>query len=143
MRDLRRFAVLALAVVTAMSLGVPASAATNAGSQSLAPEAADPVSYIWNHSSSQAGIGVMNVWDGSYVHGLYDAALPVNQRTDTHFGWARAEGIYVGPGYCADLWFFNGSVWQYGTTHGPGQWRVSQSIPGQNVARWYAWQYRC
>ncbi|OXM59096.1 hypothetical protein CF165_49460 [Amycolatopsis vastitatis] len=38
--------------------------------------------------------------------------MPAHRRTDTYFGWGTAQGFYVGPGGCVQLFFFNGTDWQ-------------------------------
>lgn len=128
-----RFAVLALAVVTAISLGAPASG------DSQSPEQQAVRSYIYNDIDSPGGIGVINVWDGNYTYGQYDAILPRNQRTDGYpLYWTQAEGFYIGAGYCGRLWYWDGNRWlEVPATYWPGQHRVSQSQPGQAVARYW------
>ncbi|MFE0254672.1 hypothetical protein [Streptomyces sp. NPDC059010] len=159
MRYLKRFAVLALPVVAAMSLGASANAApstqaspgaetqwtvqgpdnTVSGPGTASPDAALAlVSYVSNETG--IGIGVLNVINGSES---YDAILPGHRRTDTYFGWDRAQGFYVGAGSCVDGYFWNGSRWVFhSTARGPVRVRTDQSIPGQSVARWAVRSHR-
>ncbi|MFC4464634.1 hypothetical protein ACFPH6_08705 [Streptomyces xiangluensis] len=146
----KRLAVLALPVIAAMSLGVPASAAPNTDTRVVVAEASDTgsasdarsavtpqalVSYISNENS--IGIGVTRIDRGQN----YDAILQPHRRTDqSPLNWDRAQAFYIGAGYCADAWFFQGSGWHPSPTaqdvRGPAVVRTQQSIPGQAVARW-------
>ncbi|MDG4784634.1 hypothetical protein O7626_01565 [Micromonospora sp. WMMD1102] len=156
MKYLSRLAVLALPVVAAVSLGVAASAAPGTGSQLLAPASGDtgsasrsgssvaavPRSYISNVSAI-VSIGVIKDRDGSYAKGSYDALLPVDRRTDSYLDWDHAQGFYIGPGFCADLFSWNGSTWISSGTVGSGTWWPDQTLPGQSIARWEVLAHRC
>jgi hypothetical protein len=146
MKYLKRSAVLALPVVAAVSLGVPASAAP-ATNPASSVRACNPgaTSYISNQGGF--GIGVIESWDGPgqrYGQGLYDAVLPVGQRTDCAFGWVRAEGYYLGAGVCAALRTTNSrNEWyEYGRV-GPGPLQLPRDNFGRSVERWEVNQYRC
>jgi hypothetical protein len=128
MRILRRLAVLVLPVVVLMSLGTPAHAALSA--------------YITNAASSGIGIGVIHKWDGSYVHGRYDAILPAGQRTDQYLGWEQADGFYIGPGYCAHLYLHDGTYWLWrDTMQSDRQVKIGPTHGG--VWRWKVEAFRC
>ncbi len=130
MKYLRRFAVLVLPVLTALSLCGSANAVPT-GSQS--PGANDGVSASRPTSSAPAalssyisnqgflGVGVIYEGDGKYVHGKYDAILHPGQRTDTNLGWDRAAGFYLGFGSCTGLW-----VYQHGEWVGTGRWYAGE-----------------
>jgi hypothetical protein len=142
----RRLVMLFLPVVAAVSLAAPASAASSTptrwvtvgadGSVSVA-DTGSPVaplqlrSYISNENAS--GLGVSK----DYVDGPYQAILPGNRRTDgTPLYWSRAVSFYVGVGYCADAWFYQGG-WKFTRTWaGPVEVLTPQTIPGEAVARW-------
>jgi hypothetical protein len=132
MKPLRRLTALALAAVAALSLAsAPASAA------SAAPP---PWSYIHNSSLSAAGVGVIYEWDDGGA--LYDAVLPIDRRTDREFGWAQAEGYYVGSGYCADVGYQkDGTIYAYQLgVRGPVQGRTprtSTTTDSDGVARFW------
>ena len=133
---------LALAIpliVAAMLLPMPATAA---------PQAV--TSYIYNrdnHNGVATGIsiGVISIWDGRYVvPGKYDALLPSKQRTDTAPGllWNRADGYYIGPGWCANVTFSQGGYWYWYQNVGAGIYQLSD-ITGESVDRWMLDPYRC
>jgi hypothetical protein len=126
MKFLRKLAVLVLPVVAAITLVGPASAAPTTGSASSTGSSATALEgYIYNRWSR--GLGVISTWRGLgnlYDLQLYDAVLPSKRRTDTAFGWSRAQGYYIGPGYCAAVWGWTGSAWTYFETRGSGQHRL-------------------
>ena len=132
-----RLAVLALAVVTAVSLSVPASGS----SQSVAP-AVD--SYLYNDRHNP-GVGVIHVWDGDYTYGQYDAVLPPDRRTDgTPLHWTQVEGFYIGAGYCGRLWIFNSisNNWREDPrVYWPGQHHLEQIVLGEPIARYWLHVY--
>lgn len=154
MKNLRRLTALALPVVAAMLLGVPANAAwsngssTGAGDRGSASHADSPGtmavrSYIYN-GSGYLSFGVIYARDGDYKYPKYDAVLPPVRRTDgSPLYWDRAEGFYVGAGYCAWLSYWNGSRWVDNGTVGSGQWWPDQTITGQSIARWEVTQFPC
>lgn len=146
MKHLRRFTALALAAVTVLSLGGRAGAAPSTDSQSPKADASAAVSLVLNDRDSLVGLGVMRFWDGVYDRGLYDDVLPQGWSTDLLQRWTETEGIYIGPGYCALLSYWDGNEWRYGTAHPPGQWRISQTVQGQSVAQWrvsIVYEWRC
>ncbi|MEO3925253.1 hypothetical protein ABGB07_15485 [Micromonosporaceae bacterium B7E4] len=62
---------------------------------SLTPTAASAASREVRNTGAYA-IGAIQVFDGQYSQGAYDALIPPNRFS----GWASTAGIYVGPGYC-------------------------------------------
>ncbi|TDD12082.1 hypothetical protein E1292_02890 [Nonomuraea deserti] len=147
MKYLKRLAVLALPVVVAVSLGVPASAAPKAGdtrsaSHSGSSAAAKLESYIYNGTG--LSVGVAYLFDNQYLNGTYDLLLPSGTRTDTRLGWMKAEAVYIGPGYCASTAFWDDEWWPGTRIVGPRTWYLEQNIPGQEIARWEIRSvYRC
>jgi hypothetical protein len=145
----KRLAVLALPVVAAMSLGVPATAAPSTDTRVVVAEASDTgstadarsavtpqalVSYISNENN--IGIGVSRIDRGQN----YDAILQPHRRTDgPPLNWDRAQAFYIGAGYCADAWYYQGG-WKPSPTaqnvRGPVVVRTQQSISGEATARW-------
>jgi hypothetical protein len=138
----RRLVLLFLPVVAAISLAAPVNAASStpvvrADGAVSAADTGSPVaplqlrSYISNENAS--GLGVSR----DYVDSLYQAILPGHRRTDgdPHY-WTRAVSFYVGPGYCADAWAFEG-LWLFTRTwRGPVKVFTPQTIAGESVARW-------
>ena len=106
--------ILAVALLVTMGLltsQAPASAKAAAG----------PV-YILNGSS--INLGVIHNWDGNYTHGNYDVLLAPGHSTLDF--WEKAEGYYVGPGWCVEERYLNSSegwVW-WRTTTRPGTYSV-------------------
>jgi hypothetical protein len=153
MKYLRRLAALVLPVVAVLSVGVSASAAPNtatpgkvmewrvpgAGPSSSAALRA-PVSYIYN--GNNIGIGVAYEWRGQ---GAYDAILPAFRRTDGNpLYWNKAEVFYIGPGHCADGYYWQAGEWRWYPVQarGPITVRVGQDIWGESVARWAVRDHR-
>nr|SBO92372.1 hypothetical protein BN4615_P1886 [Nonomuraea gerenzanensis] len=112
---------LALPLVTVMSLGTPAEARPV------------PLSYIYNKPANQIGIGVYQArGQRPWTH-----ILPAGQRTDSYLDWQRAGGFYIGPGYCAEPYYFANGDWQpYGVTvRGPDYFDVFDSVVGETTSR--------
>lgn len=134
---LRRLALLALLLTATVSLGSPTQAApadgAAAGASACHPS---PTSYISNQGT--VGLGVINDWRGTgnrYTRGLYDAILPVGQRTDCYLGWGQAEGYYIGSGFCAVLKYYDRG-WITHSSVTAGQ-RALPAWPGSaSVHRW-------
>lgn len=121
MKFLRKLAVLALPAVAVMSLGAPVNA------QSV------PSSYIYNKPGNQIGIGVyQNRGQRPWTH-----ILPAGRRTDSHLGWQKAGGFYIGPGHCADPYYYADGVWQpYGVTvRGPDYFDIFDYVGGETTSR--------
>jgi hypothetical protein len=99
-------ALLATAVLLSSSPPTPASA-----------KAAAWQNYILNESPW--GIGVIHNFDGNYTHGTYDTVLAQNHTTLDF--WEKAEGLFIGTGYCGELDYWRaadgGWVWSRGV-HG-------------------------
>jgi hypothetical protein len=132
---LGRLAVLVLPVVAAMSVAGPANAVPDINSASAAGSSprAGVVSSVSNFSGNPVGFGVMRLWKGEggiYDAGLYDAILPVGQRTEVLFQWPQTEGVYVDAGYCVDLVYLHDGVLTYHHTEtGPKQVHIPVDIP--------------
>ena len=143
MKYLKSLAALALPVVAAMSLGVPANAAPSNDPQLLTPGAGDTgsdsragspgttalVSYIYNGTS--VPLGVIYARDGNYKYGNYDEILPAYSRTDgSPLYWNQVDGVYIGPGYCAEMYRWDNA--------NPGWWYHWWSINGnpRGVVKW-------
>jgi hypothetical protein len=148
-------ALLALPVIAAMSLGTPASASPNPGSLSVAQrvgeaisapgiDLAEPlatVSVVYNRGD--VGVGVMYVHDGDYAQGRYDAILPVDRQTDSDpLYWDRAEGVWIGNGYCANLRYWQGYWKDKGGYRGPQDIKLLH-VQGESVSRWEVDAFRC
>ncbi|GAA3802218.1 hypothetical protein GCM10023083_41620 [Streptomyces phyllanthi] len=145
---------LALPVVAAMSLGVPASAAPGTSTQvqvqvqvlvagaggtasasgagaAVSPQAV--TSYISNENDIGIGVSQNN------TPPLYEAILPGHRRTDgSPLGWNHAYSFYIGPGYCADAWYWQNNGWRFdprNTVKGSKEAQIV-AIPGEAVARW-------
>lgn len=145
MRYPRGLAVLALSLVTVISLGVPVPAGAAPGGESRVVVWGEvdtvtrasgarlaPVSYISNQT--EIGIGVAYAWRGQ---GVYDAILQSRRRTDdAPLYWNQAEVFYIGAGYCVDGYQFWGRWRYYATARGPITVRVAQYIDGETTARW-------
>lgn len=135
MKQLKRSAVLAM--VAALPLSVTANVAPITSSASAAVDCLSGLEgYISN--PGDVGVGVIKAWRGEhypYANGLYDNILMPGKRTDCDLRWVRAQGYYVGPGYCAYLSKWNGSRWVYNHNSGHGQWALPH-IAGQSVQRW-------
>ncbi|MEU5885198.1 hypothetical protein [Spirillospora sp. NPDC047279] len=144
MRFISKLAVVGLSALAVMPLGATAGASSATGTAAPSEASAARLeSYIYNGSS--LAMGVMRTWNGTgriYGSGLYDKALPARKRTDTSFSWTRAQGFYLGSGYCGDIFYWNGSMWAYGASRKSGQHRLG-TVVGQSVARWEVRQYRC
>ncbi|MFF3713970.1 hypothetical protein [Streptomyces phaeochromogenes] len=142
----KRLATLALPVVAAMALGFPASAAPNTTTQVLVAEAGDTssasgaavspqalTSYISNENDIGIGVSQNN------TPPLYEAILPGHRRTDgSPLGWDHAYSFYIGPGYCADAWYWQNNGWRFdprNTVKGSKEAQIV-AIPGEAVARW-------
>jgi hypothetical protein len=146
MKYLIRVAVLALPVVAALPLSVAANAAPTTGPVSSV-RACNPAATSYISNRGGFGIGVIESWNGPgqrYAQGLYDAVLPVGQRTDCAFGWVRAEGYYIGAGVCATLRTTNSSNqwYDYGRV-GPGPLQLPRDNFGRSFERWEINQYWC
>jgi hypothetical protein len=145
MKYIKWFAVLGLSIA-AMSLGTPAHAAPSnvlpspvpydAGSAPRANVSPTAVleSYIYNKSS--IGHGVISTFDGTYDSGIYDAILPPGWRTDTHFRWMNAHGVYVGPGGCVRFYVWNGADWVNRGRGEHGHWALGPYPTQGGVTRW-------
>ncbi|MFG1942312.1 hypothetical protein [Nonomuraea sp. NPDC048826] len=124
MRYLKSLAALALAAFAVMSLAAPANAQ---------PARDLGFSYIYNKPENAIGIGVIYKWEGSPN---YHAILPAGKRTDSYLGWQVAQGFYIGPGYCADPYYYANGRWHwYGVTVSNGKFRLATDIPGESWAR--------
>ncbi|MBQ1023816.1 hypothetical protein [Micromonospora sp. C95] len=140
-------AIAALSVVVAVMLPAPAMA-TSTEEAAASQAAADELrSYIYNRDAwipggYGIGIGVISEFDGRYVHGSYDAVLPAKRRTDTWWGWPRAEGVYVGPGWCVNVTQWKGGRWSIVGTKYPGIHYLGP-IGGEKVARYMIDALRC
>ncbi|MDG5808954.1 hypothetical protein P9869_41330 [Streptomyces ossamyceticus] len=142
----KRLAVLASPVVAAMALSVPASAAPATSTQVLVAGAGDTASASGAAVSPQAvtsyisnendiGIGVSR----NNTSPLYEAILPGHRRTDgSPLRWDHAYSFYIGPGYCADAWYWQNNGWRFdprNTVKGSKEAQIV-AIPGETVARW-------
>ncbi|MGW2291259.1 hypothetical protein [Streptomyces phaeochromogenes] len=124
---------LALAVISAIPF-----TATPASADPL------PLSYIHNSYASEVGIGV--VYETSDGGAIYDAILPVDRRTDRHLKWAQAEGYYIGPGYCANSYFWKDGKEHQFDLHATGQLYTPRNLTTMDkdgVARWLVHTFRC
>jgi len=130
-------AVFAVTAGAAPASGAAGSArACNAGARG----------YISN--PSPVGIGVIQDWRGFgtiYGRGLYDAVLPAGQRTDcaAGFGWYDAEGYYIGPGYCAEVRYYNNGRFRDYELVAGGQHPLPPWSWSDPVHRWEVDPYRC
>ncbi|MGX7671329.1 hypothetical protein [Plantactinospora sp. DSM 117369] len=61
----------------------------------LTPAAASAASREIRNTGTYA-IGAIQVFDGQYAQGNYDALIPPGRFS----GWASTAGIWIGPGYC-------------------------------------------
>lgn len=113
------------ALIGVLVLGVVMSAAP-------AQAGPDGRNYIWNDGQyNVGGIGVIHIWDGDYTQGLYDTVLGQNRYSSSEpIGWSYTEGFYIGPGYCAQIWYeyYQDDDWtRYSEDiHGPYQYHVSR-----------------
>jgi hypothetical protein len=138
MKQLKSFAALALPAVATLSLSTPANAVLPPST----PATAEPTavaSYIYNKPENAIGIGVLKQFPGPV---LYEGVLSAGQRTDTGLGWYLAAGVYIGPGYCADPYYFQRSAggWKwYGVTFRGGstgaKFATKTQISGESIAR--------
>lgn len=106
----------AICVVAAVCLGALAPGAASASAAAAEPaKSLDAPNWVYNATS--LGIGMIRWWDGDYDMGLYDAVLPSKKYTHIAFGWNEARGVYIGPGYRAQIHNFDtGAVSNYGCT---------------------------
>ena len=118
---------LAVSVFALAGNGVAAAAETSAASTHGS---------ITN-ASSGISIGVVHQYDGSYGHGTYDVLLKPGHDTFHDFGWQSAGGFYIGPGYCAQLWYINVETGKWergGPDTGPGLEQLSDNATWKVVA---------
>ncbi|WP_306210301.1 hypothetical protein [Actinoplanes sp. RD1] len=90
------FAAIVAAVVTlsALTLQSPAHAASN---------------WIWNNSSGGLKVGVVHFLDGNYsIDNKYDIRLSPGGTTSAY--WSTAAAAWIGPGYCARVFYTGGAV---------------------------------
>ncbi|MFJ7046804.1 hypothetical protein ACIQVC_25895 [Streptomyces sp. NPDC101112] len=139
---------LALPVIAMMSLGVPASAAPTTNTQVLMVETGDTssasgadagvaplavTSYISNENNIGIGVSKNNTPEP------YQAILPGHRRTDgSPLYWDHAHSFYIGPGYCAQAWYWQNNAWRLdprNTLRGPVEAQIVP-ISGESVARW-------
>lgn len=119
MKLAKRLAVMAVAVISALSIPVGATASPSAPDGHARPLQANA---IYNMSTGY-GLGVIHIQDGAYTYGNYDAILPPQSWSDVQFMWITTAGWYTGPGYCTRQWrSTDGQTWtpQYPDL-GPGQ----------------------
>lgn len=142
----RRLVMLFLPVVAAVSLTAPASATSSTPTQWLTvgadgsfsvADTGSPVaplqltSYISNDNPT--GIGVSR----DYVDAPYQAILSGYRSTNGDpLYWSRGVSFYIGVGYCADPWFYQGGWKSTRTWKGPVKVLTPQAIPGEIIARW-------
>ena len=113
MKPSRRLATFVASVATAVFLVTPAAAASNSETQtsasgpagSASATTADCLVILSRYVSNEtwASIGVQKV-AGT---GNYDSMLRPGQRTDIDFCWPYVHSFYIGPGYCAEAYFWN------------------------------------
>ncbi|GAA1673537.1 hypothetical protein GCM10009733_083310 [Nonomuraea maheshkhaliensis] len=121
MRSPRKLPALATAAITVMSMGAPAAAQL------------EPISYIYNKPGNQIGIGVYQ----NRGQRPWTDILPAGGRTDSHLGWQKAGGFYIGPGYCADPYYYSEGQWMpYGVTvRGPDYFDIYDFVGGERTSR--------
>jgi hypothetical protein len=138
----RCLVVVVSSVAAAVSLGVPAPAAPSVDTRSPVSEADDTVSaaragapcviilssYVSNETN--VGIGVQE-YPGT---GYYDRILPPGQRTDSAFCWPGVASFYIGPGYCAEAYYWNGTWWVFKKTVRNEEYALPDT--GQDIDRW-------
>jgi hypothetical protein len=101
----RLAAVVMIFLGTAIAIPEPAEAATAASCSHPRPSEGR----IWNDTGFiRIGIGAIHLWDCAYANGDYDQILPAGQSTYETFRWQEAAGVYIGSGYCAQTWYWNG-----------------------------------
>jgi hypothetical protein len=143
----RSAATIVLAIAL-LAQPAPASAAPEPDGEGRAPaSAAAPLEgYIYNRDSWGAGygigIGVISDFDGSYTYGRYDRVLPSKQRTDRAWGWPRAQGFYIGPGWCANLAEYKAGKWRVVGTKYSGIHYLPK-VAGEQIARYMIDPFPC
>lgn len=91
---IRRALVAVVVTLSSLTLQSPASAASN---------------WIWNNSAGGLKIGVVHFLDNNYsINNKYVIRLSAGATTSAY--WSTAEGAYIGPGYCARVYYSNGPV---------------------------------
>lgn len=89
---LKRLTAVATAAVATIALAASPAKAT------------DGNNYVFN-AGAIGSIGVIHIYDGVYTFGNYDQLLPQGKKSnDWFYTWYRTEGVYIGPGYCADIY---------------------------------------
>jgi hypothetical protein len=149
----RRILSAVIAAGLALSLAGPLGAvASEPGPSEAGPsEPAQPAAatrfegYIYNLDKNRLGlgIGVARDFDGVYaVPDKYDGILMPRQRTDTRFGWPRAEAFYVGPGYCASVEYYAGGKWRLALRKFTPGIHSLGPVAGEDIARYQVSIYR-
>ncbi|MBQ1052048.1 hypothetical protein KBX50_26765 [Micromonospora sp. C51] len=131
-----------VAAAIALLLAMPVSAAAEVVPQPTAAESLE--GYIYNADKKRLGIaiGVISSFDGDYTHGRYDAVLPVFRRTDTLWGWNRAEAFYIGAPYCGSVEYYAGNKWRLLLRKFSPGIHYLPPIDGEKIARYQVSVYR-
>jgi hypothetical protein len=91
-------------------------------------------SYLYN--AGPGGIGVVTDWGSA--RGTYNYVLGSGQ-------WSgfNVKGVYVGKGYCTDVYYDNLNGWVYRFTHRGGQYGSQASFAIQITDRVKVYSYFC
>jgi hypothetical protein len=98
---------------------------------------------VIQNTSTTLSLGVIHGWKGTgpyYSKGLYDVALPPRGfTTEAPAGWTDADGFYIGKGYAATTWMWEGNARGWVIHHvglPAGQYRINEN-------QWRVTAYNC